>query len=77
MLPQGDADADGHFDGTCTLPSMVDDRNAAPAGFWLVTAGIFAVNAVVAAGNGMGLMTFFALVATVAALWAALSLIHI
>ena len=50
---------------------MVDHRVAAPAGFWLVTAGIFAINAVLAAGNGMGLMAFFALVATVAALWAA------
>ena len=50
---------------------MVDDRAAAPAGFWLLTAGIFAVNAVVAARNGMGPMAFFALVAAVAALWAA------
>jgi hypothetical protein len=48
---------------------VVDHRVAAPAGFWLVTAAIFAINAVVAAGNGMGLMAFFALLATVAALW--------
>jgi hypothetical protein len=38
---------------------------------WLVTCGIFAVNAVVAAGNGMGLMAFFAVIAAVAAAWAA------
>ncbi|HEV2760729.1 MAG TPA: hypothetical protein VGV86_14305 [Acidimicrobiales bacterium] len=50
---------------------MVDHRVAATAGFWLVTAGIFASNAVLAAVNGMSLMAFFALVATVAALWAA------
>ncbi|MCA1705012.1 MAG: hypothetical protein LC808_17815 [Actinobacteria bacterium] len=50
---------------------MVDHRPSAPAGFWLVTAGIFAINAVVASGNGLGLMAFFALVAALAALWAA------
>ena len=50
---------------------MVDHRVAAPAGFWLVAAGIFAINGVVAAGNGSGLMAFFAVVVTVAALWAA------
>ena len=51
--------------------AVANHRPSAPAGFWLVTAGIFAINAVVAAGNGIGLMAFLALVATVAALWAA------
>jgi len=50
---------------------VVDHRPSAPAGFWLVIGGIFAINAVVAAGNGLGLMAFFALVAALAALWAA------
>lgn len=49
----------------------MDHRRTAPVGFWLVTAGIFAINAVVAATNGIGLMAFLAMVATIAALWAA------
>lgn len=55
----------------CTLSVVADHRLAAPAGYWLLTSGIFAVNAMVAAGNGMGLMAIFALVAAVAALWTA------
>jgi hypothetical protein len=50
---------------------VVDQRSSGPFSFWLVTAGIFAINAVVAATYGIGLMAFFALVATVAAMWAA------
>ncbi len=51
--------------------AVADQRPQAPAAFWLVTAGIFAINAVLAVGNGIGLMAFFALIATIAALWAA------